>query len=70
VILAEAIQTILRRENFKNPYETLKDLTRGKKSVTKQELHEFIASLDVEQSVKQELMDLSPFSYIGYASEF
>ena len=70
VVLAEAIQTILRREHFENPYETLKDLTRGKKSVTKEDLREFIESLDVSQTVKEELLTLSPYNYIGYAADF
>jgi adenylosuccinate lyase len=70
VVLAEAIQTILRREHFENPYETLKDLTRGKKSVTKDDLREFIESLDVSQTVKEELLTLSPYNYIGYAADF
>ncbi len=64
-VLAEAIQTILRREQYPNPYEALKNLTRGNQKINKQTLHEFIHTLDVPQIVKEELLQLSPEKYIG-----
>jgi len=64
-VLAEAIQTILRREKYPEPYEVLKNLTRGKKAITMESLHEFIDSLDVDDAVKEELKKLTPDSYTG-----
>ena len=65
-ILAEPIQTILRRENIPNAYENLKDLTRGQK-LNEEKLHQFIDSLDVTVSVKDEMKALTPESYTGIA---
>ena len=65
-ILAEPIQTILRRENIPNAYENLKDLTRGQK-LNEEKLHQFIDSLDVTESVKDEMKALTPDSYTGIA---
>ncbi|HEX5625442.1 MAG TPA: adenylosuccinate lyase [Saprospiraceae bacterium] len=67
VILAEAIQTVLRREGYENPYEALKDLTRGKGSITQAELHAFIDQLRIPVNVKEELKTLRPETYIGPA---
>jgi len=67
-ILAEAIQTILRREQIEDAYEHLKKLTRGK-SLDKETLITFIDSLEVSASVKNELKELSPKNYIGVASK-
>jgi adenylosuccinate lyase len=67
-VLAEAIQTILRREGIKMPYEQLKELTRGKK-VTLTDLHRFIDNLDVSDTVKKELKKFTPENYIGLASK-
>lgn len=67
-ILAEAIQTVLRREGVKMPYEQLKELTRGKQ-VTLADLHQFIENLDVDQKVKKELKGFTPENYIGLASK-
>jgi adenylosuccinate lyase len=64
-VLAEAIQTILRRENYPHPYEALKDLTRGNAKISMESLHRFIDSLDVNDHVKKELKLLTPFNYIG-----
>lgn len=64
-VLAEAIQTILRREGVNNPYELLKDLTRGKEKLTQESLHVFIQGLDIGDEVKEELRKLTPFNYIG-----
>jgi adenylosuccinate lyase len=66
-IIAEAIQTILRREHIDNAYEQLKNLTRGE-DFNKNHFEQFIQSLDVSKSVQQELLDLSPNNYLGFAS--
>ena len=67
-ILAEAIQSVLRREGAKMPYEELKELTRGKK-VTLEHLHKFIEKLKVKESVKKELKGITPENYIGLAKK-
>jgi len=64
-VVAEAIQTILRRENYSNPYEALKDLTRGKSSITKNDIQEFINSLKVSNEIKKELKAITPHNYTG-----
>lgn len=64
-VLAEAIQTVLRREGVAKPYELLKELTRGNRTVTKSTLHEFIRNLPVNESVKRELLQLTPQTYLG-----
>lgn len=66
-VLAEAIQTVLRREGAEVPYEKLKQLTRGK-TVTQADIQDFVAGLDVTDSVKAELANLEPANYIGLAS--
>ena len=65
VVVAEAIQTILRREAYPNPYETLKALTRTNKKMDEQTIHEFIQTLEVSDEVKQELMAITPWNYTG-----
>jgi len=64
-VVAEAIQTILRRENYPQPYEALKELTRGKTTIDKTTIHEFIATLKVKATVKAELKRITPFNYTG-----
>lgn len=64
-VVAEGIQTILRRENYPSPYEALKALTRTNKAITKETMREFIDTLDVNDSVKDELRKLSPQTYTG-----
>ncbi|MFN8243095.1 MAG: adenylosuccinate lyase [Ferruginibacter sp.] len=64
-VVAEAIQTILRRENYPNPYEALKELTRGKAGITKASLHKFITGLKIPSSLKKELKRISPHNYTG-----
>ncbi len=64
-IVAEAIQTVLRREMVPNPYELLKDLTRGNKEVNKKSLSDFIEKLPVSNNVKEELKSISPHNYLG-----
>lgn len=66
-VLAEAVQTILRREGYPKPYEALKDLTRGKGGFTLENLHVFIRNLNVNEAVKQELLALTPHNYTGQA---
>ncbi len=65
IVVAEAIQTILRREKYPNPYEALKELTRGASQVTQATFNEFIDKLDVSDSVKEELRRVTPFMYTG-----
>lgn len=65
VVVAEGIQTILRRENYPNPYEALKELTRTNKSITRDDMVSFIETLSVSESVKVELRALSPQTYTG-----
>jgi adenylosuccinate lyase len=64
-VCAEAIQTILRRENYPHPYEALKQLTRGQSNITKESLHQFIESLDMNEEIKKELKNITPFNYTG-----
>jgi adenylosuccinate lyase len=64
-VVAEAIQTILRREGYPQPYEKLKELTRGSHGITKESIQEFIQTLDVSEAIKQELRKISPHNYIG-----
>ena len=64
-VVAEAIQTILRRENYPNPYEALKDLTREKSSITKNDIQGFINSLKVSNDIKKELKAITPHNYTG-----
>jgi len=67
-VVSEAIQTILRREKYPNPYEALKDLTRGNRLVNRAVLHEFIDSLKITGKVKNELKKISPENYTGIIS--
>ena len=64
-VVAEGIQTILRRENYPNPYEALKALTRTNRAITREDMMNFIESLEVSESVKEQLRRLSPGSYTG-----
>jgi adenylosuccinate lyase len=64
-VVAEAIQTILRREAYPHPYEALKALTRTNQKMTEQTIHDFIQTLEVSDSVKQELMAITPWNYTG-----
>lgn len=64
-VVAEAIQTILRRENYPNPYEALKNLTRTNKPIDKQAIHNFIDELSVSETLKKELKNISPFNFTG-----
>ncbi len=65
-VLAEAIQTVLRREGFDRPYELLKQLTRTNSEITQQTIADFIENLDLDDNVKAQLKGLTPASYTGY----
>jgi adenylosuccinate lyase len=64
-VVAEAIQTILRREGYPKPYEALKGLTRTNQKITSVVIKEFIKTLEVSEDIKNELMQISPFNYTG-----
>ena len=64
-VVSEAIQTILRRENYPKPYEALKELTRGKGPIDRKILHKFIEKLNVSAKVKKELLAITPHNYTG-----
>ena len=70
VVVAEAIQTVLRRENYPQPYEALKKLTRGKNKITKETIHQFIDALKVGNEVKKELKKITPHNYTGTNAAF
>jgi adenylosuccinate lyase len=65
-VIAEAIQTILRRENYPKPYETLLELTRTNQKITFEAMRDFIEGLDLSDTVKEELKTITPFNYTGY----
>ena len=64
-VVAEAIQTVLRRENYPQPYEALKELTRGKHAIDKKTIHGFISKLKISAALKTELKNITPFNYTG-----
>ena len=64
-VVSEAIQTILRREGYPNPYEALKDLTRTNTVINKEAIHNFIKTLNVSDEVRAELMQITPSNYLG-----
>ena len=65
-VVAEALQTILRREGYQNPYETLKNLTRTGAAIDEKTIAEFIETLDVNEAVKEELRAVTPWTYTGF----
>ncbi|MBN8858340.1 MAG: adenylosuccinate lyase [Sphingobacteriales bacterium] len=67
-VVAEAIQTILRRENYPNPYEALKELTRGADNINQKTIHRFIDTLKISPSLKKELKAVTPMNYTGVNS--
>ena len=67
-VLAEPIQTVMRRYGLENPYEQLKALTRGQ-AITKAVMQEFVATLDIPEQARQSLIEMTPASYIGNATE-
>ena len=64
-VVAEAIQTVLRREAYPKPYEALKDLTRKNEKITKQSIHAFIEKLKISKDLKSELKKITPHNYTG-----
>ena len=64
-VVAEAIQTILRREAYPNPYEALKQLTRTNQKMTEQTIHDFVLTLDVDDNIKNQLLAITPHNYTG-----
>ncbi|MEY2925515.1 MAG: hypothetical protein RLZZ337_2066, partial [Bacteroidota bacterium] len=68
-VVAEAIQTILRREKIEGAYELLKDLTRTNDGINEQSISAFVEKLDVSEAVKGEIRTITPFNYLGYAAE-
>jgi len=65
IVIAEGIQTILRREGYPNPYETLKELTRKNEVITQQNFIKFIDDLNVSEKIKKELKEITPYNYTG-----
>ncbi len=68
-VLAEPIQTVMRRYGIENPYEQLKELTRGKGGINQQSLHAFIETLHIPAEAKQTLLAMTPATYTGKASQ-
>jgi len=69
-VVAEAVQTVLRREQYPNPFEALKALTRGADGITRENMHAFIDGLEVSGAVKEELKSITPHNYTGVVGEF
>ena len=69
-VIGEAIQTILRRENFPRPYEALKELTRKNSKINKEAIHQFIDGLEVPATVKKELKKITPHNYTGITIDY
>ena len=65
IVVSEAIQTILRRECYSNPYEIMKELTRNNQKINKESLHRFIDDLKIDDTIKKELKQISPHNYTG-----
>ena len=68
-VLAEPIQTVMRRYSIENAYDKLKELTRGKGGINRDSLHAFIHTLDIPEAEKQRLLKLTPATYTGKAGE-
>ncbi len=65
IVVSEAIQTILRREGYSNPYEIMKELTRKNEKIDKESIHRFIDDLEINDAIKKELKQISPYNYTG-----
>ena len=65
VVVAEAIQTVLRKEGFPNPYEALKELTRTNSTINREAIHQFIEKLEINEKLKTKLKTITPFNYTG-----
>ena len=68
--MAEAIQTVLRRENYPQPYEALKDLTRGNNKIDKKAMHQFVDGLKIGNEIKKELKKITPHNYTGITAKY
>ena len=64
-VVAEAIQTILRKEGYPNPYEALKELTRTNSAINRDAIQQFIGSLEIDENLKSQLKTITPFNYTG-----
>jgi len=64
-VLAEPIQTVMRKAGIEKPYEKLKDLTRGQDKITRETIQQFVETLDLDEADKQRLLDMTPGSYTG-----
>ena len=64
-VVAEAIQTILRKDGYPDPYESLKALTRKNEKITKETIHAFIDSLEIKEAIRKKLKAITPFNYVG-----
>jgi len=69
-VVAEAIQTLLRKEGYPQPYEALKELTRGKEKIGREEIHAFIDRLEVSDQLKERLKEIRPQNYIGLPFDY
>jgi adenylosuccinate lyase len=69
-VVAEAIQTVLRRENYPQPYEALKDLTRGNNKIDKKAIHQFVDGLKIKSELKKELKKITPHNYTGVTPKY
>ena len=69
-VVSEAIQTVLRRENYPQPYEALKELTRGKEGITQKTMHQFIDKLKISATLRKELKKITPHNYTGINPDF
>ena len=69
-VVAEAIQTVLRRENYPQPYEALKDLTRGNNKIDKKAMHQFVDGLKIGNEIKKELKKITPHNYTGITAKY
>ncbi|MFW5892084.1 MAG: adenylosuccinate lyase [Bacteroidota bacterium] len=65
IIISEAIQTVLRKINYPEPYEKVKELTRVNKQIGKEEIHSFINTLEIDNTIKSQLLNISPYNYTG-----
>ncbi|MFP4047811.1 MAG: hypothetical protein ACLFT4_08670 [Bacteroidales bacterium] len=65
IVVAEAIQTILRKEGYENPYELLKELTRTGEKITQEKFNKFIDNLNINENIKTKLKSITPFNYTG-----
>jgi adenylosuccinate lyase len=70
VVVAEAIQTVLRREGYPQPYEALKELTRGKGGINRESMHAFVDGLEISTQVKEELKQITPQNYVGVSFSY